>query len=1386
MPRPSSPAPVAAPLVHGEKVQIEQSDVVLLEAALRRATFPEDDRTAIVGKGVRVGLSGSGSPVVFVGSWAPLARLANEVALRALTAAGRTATWTSIQFNANTVADEHVDVEVSGLSLILLAGAFCRGAFRCGDLLLRDAGWLLGFRGTAPHSSDEFSGTRFSIVFHSARPGGYPEQARPSLLELGFPLPPAAGPAPSPAPPGFKVTLLYLFAGPLRRDGLADCLRQLAVARGGAAGQVKSYEVDIARDPAGDLTEAELQSDFLLLLADGTYDMVVLSPPCGTWSRSRFARQPGPPPVRDATHPWGLPGLAPARRRECDTANTLLKFSLDVLETVARARRRGIAVAAFLEHPEDLGRAARGRPASIWQLPRLRALVASGDFGTAAFYQCAFGAAHPKPTRFLSNCPSFLALGRPGWPVLSERGSYGGPLPASCGHSHAPFPMGRAPAARAELAAAAAYPAELNRAIAQAAWDDLAGRALLAGDGAGQPALGADPPTTTISTQPQRVHVDAMDSIDGKRVYIGRGCPSRDLPPSRWANPFRVRRFGRQAAIQRFKAYLDSSPSLRAALPELSGAVLVCHCLPDQACHGDVLLRALAESQGPEEEDLDDDGFDDDAGTDHDGNGGSGAGGADADEPDEDSGNPTPSFLGAGPVGRGPPLRVLRRGVPRDVVDGGGLCSPGKWPLSRRCFPQGPVISTLRSALIHGVAEFEQHLKTSDGSGSLRDFVFRAALGRYSASPFPEKLVGTIRDRVGEILRGAGRNPAPRAGDVEQAIDVRLLEALALELRDPDAQIGGMAAVGVRTGALTALPRTPAIFERKVSWPLESEAGQPWSGERLRRNYASAADRPDVLKRQFEQEVTEGLMIKTSLQQARAEWGEHLVIASLAAVEKDLAKDEWRVIYDATHGVNLNHRIRVRDQVRCPAWPDVSRILETCRDDGFNGHFVLAYDVSKAHRRIPIQRSEWGLLACRADAGAGADDEAGEVFLNTCGTFGVASAGYWWSRLAALVVRVLFVVAGRDHPLYQMLYSDDGTLVAAGPRFEFTLVLCLLVLAVLRVPLSWRKLRGGLEVEWVGFLLDVRRFRLGFSERRREWVAAFCLRVASGEPVLVHEVREGLGRLIFVAGPLVVTRPFLGPVFAWVSRCPPGARLVPPPLVRAVLCWFAEILRRHPWKTCSVGHRACGELFRVDAKAEGDDIVVLGGWSTGPAADPSTARWFSHRLSREEAPWAFDKGQPFRVIASLELLAVVFGIVLLTPADPEDRLSSGSAEFSVGTDNQGNEQLVVKWLTAKMPLALVAMELAAQLARRNRTLDLRWRRRDANVEADALTEGRFDGFDPALRVDAAQVTRGLLCLPGLAAQLPEFTAALGRTRPAKRPRRAPGGADRPLRAREPW
>ena len=119
-------------------------------------------------------------------------------------------------------------------------------------------------------------------------------------------------------------------------------------------------------------------------------------------------------------------------------------------------------------------------------------------------------------------------------------------------------------------------------------------------------------------------------------------------------------------------------------------------------------------------------------------------------------------------------------------------------------------------------------------------------------------------------------------------------------------------------------------------------------------------------------------------------------------------------------------------------------VLGEMGDEG-GPHFSLNIDFSKAHRRCPTLEEEWGRQACQVKGSAAATarrslhDRAMEyrrrfestgvkavltprrkprledlpdhvleerVWLNKVGTFGVASAGYWWGRSGARVLRL--------------------------------------------------------------------------------------------------------------------------------------------------------------------------------------------------------------------------------------------------------------------------------------------------------------------------------------------------------------------------------------------
>ena len=186
------------------------------------------------------------------------------------------------------------------------------------------------------------------------------------------------------------------------------------------------------------------------------------------------------------------------------------------------------------------------------------------------------------------------------------------------------------------------------------------------------------------------------------------------------------------------------------------------------------------------------------------------------------------------------------------------------------------------------------------------------------------------------------------------------------------------------------------------------------------------------MRGQFLEEEREGMMLRLTLQEAIERFGAELLITATGAIEKKGRVGEVRVIFDASRGVLVNLGIRVRDQVKCPASGDAKQVLRQLRREGVT-HVCVVYDISKAHRRVPVVEAEWGRQACQVRGSAAAALKArrklraaadrleaermgGEmgpyvqpsltladftpeelretVWVNTVGTFGVGSAGY--------------------------------------------------------------------------------------------------------------------------------------------------------------------------------------------------------------------------------------------------------------------------------------------------------------------------------------------------------------------------------------------------------
>ena len=107
--------------------------------------------------------------------------------------------------------------------------------------------------------------------------------------------------------------------------------------------------------------------------------------------------------------------------------------------------------------------------------------------------------------------------------------------------------------------------------------------------------------------------------------------------------------------------------------------------------------------------------------------------------------------------------------------------------------------------------------------------------------------------------------------------------------------------------------------------------------------------------------------------------------------------------------------------------------------------------------------------------------------MNEVGTFGIGTAAYWWSRLAAGAGRMSILLTHCEE-FWQLLFADDYQWQFSGENGVWNILLVIFYLVLIGMPFSWKKFRGGDELDWVGYWVDYKTFCVGVSESRAKWV----------------------------------------------------------------------------------------------------------------------------------------------------------------------------------------------------------------------------------------------------------------------------------------------------------
>ena len=188
---------------------------------------------------------------------------------------------------------------------------------------------------------------------------------------------------------------------------------------------------------------------------------------------------------------------------------------------------------------------------------------------------------------------------------------------------------------------------------------------------------------------------------------------------------------------------------------------------------------------------------------------------------------------------------------------------------------------------------------------------------------------------------------------------------------------------------------------------------------------------------------------------------------------------------------------------------------------------LFSIDIKGAHKSVRTHPEDVGLAVFQVE---------GEHFAYVNNHFGASWSAYWWSRLSALLLRVMHHVLRHCH--VGGVYVDDFLWLL--PRETAPLMASLLtaLLQILNVLISWRKLAFGRSLSYTGWKLSlIGGFSAQLPINKQERILAQVQHwIIHPRRVSRDDLSRLLGLLVWATQVKLTLRPFLAPLFAALHR----------------------------------------------------------------------------------------------------------------------------------------------------------------------------------------------------------------------------------------------------------
>ena len=441
------------------------------------------------------------------------------------------------------------------------------------------------------------------------------------------------------------------------------------------------------------------------------------------------------------------------------------------------------------------------------------------------------------------------------------------------------------------------------------------------------------------------------------------------------------------------------------------------------------------------------------------------------------------------------PLRHPPEPSPRrSLNDGGGIPSSADWTRPHR----QDLFADLRNRLL------EYGLQNN-----LLERVAQHLQEQRSEPPLTETELNPLKQIAHHWSQEQGLNLDWTIAPGQQ-FRLQLLQTWSQWLQDADVDLHFHLQQGVPTGVLTPIPASHI-------WPKKPASDAPTEDlQSCFTNWSGADVDPQLTWELINAEVAQGWVqeLPGGLEEAKSKW-KHIAVGKLNVVHSEGRKP--RLVLDSTCcGVNPN--VVLPETMVLPTVDDVRAAFNHSDTGGDWMGFSL--DIQAAHKQIRLHHDDQGLVLFSFQ---------GRFFHYKVAHFGGKFSAFWWSRLGALLMRMLHLFLHEGHRAW--LYVDDLLVTAKTTHFQQTVWSCVVFLMLLNTPISWKKAQLGMSITWIGWDFNLSFLTVQLTDDKLAKVQSNITSILTAKLVESKQLEQLLGLLIWFSSVAKHLRPHLAPLY---------------------------------------------------------------------------------------------------------------------------------------------------------------------------------------------------------------------------------------------------------------